>query len=67
MAARSQVREIALEFWGDQGDGTGLRWQSEALLALQEAAEAYGVPLLMTYECLSDDVLHTSQIPCPPV
>ncbi|CAH7686129.1 histone H3-like centromeric protein A [Phakopsora pachyrhizi] len=40
------VREIALEFVTMTGDDSvGLRWQSSALLALQEAAEAYLVHL----------------------
>jgi histone H3-like centromeric protein A len=39
--ARLQVREIAMEFFEDEdGNSTGLRWQSSALLALQEATEA---------------------------
>jgi histone H3-like centromeric protein A len=36
------VREIATQF---QPDGVGMRWQSQALLALQEAAEAFVVHL----------------------
>ncbi|GAA6047088.1 hypothetical protein JCM3770_004191 [Rhodotorula araucariae] len=40
------VREIATEFFEDEdGNGVGLRWQSSALLALQEATEAYLVHL----------------------
>ncbi|KAI9140325.1 histone-fold-containing protein [Paraphysoderma sedebokerense] len=42
------VREIAQEFLGSDeflGSNTGLRWQSSAMLALQEAAEAYLVHL----------------------
>ncbi|GAA6017110.1 hypothetical protein JCM11491_003262 [Sporobolomyces phaffii] len=40
------VREIATEFFDDQnGSQVGLRWQSSALLALQEATEAYLVHL----------------------
>lgn len=40
-----QVREIATDFFDDAGSGTtGLRWQSSALLALQEATEAYAPP-----------------------
>jgi histone H3-like centromeric protein A len=37
-----QVREIASEFFeGEDGEGgVGLRWQSSALMALQEATEA---------------------------
>ena len=34
------VREIALEFAPESATGVGLRWQSNALLCLQEAAEA---------------------------
>lgn len=35
------MREIATEFFEDEdGQGVGLRWQSSALLALQEATEA---------------------------
>lgn len=36
------VREIAMDFavFGDEGERVGLRWQSSALLALQEATEA---------------------------
>ncbi|CEQ42710.1 SPOSA6832_04543 [Sporobolomyces salmonicolor] len=42
-----QVREIATDFFeGDEdGNAVGLRWQSSALLALQEATEAYLVHL----------------------
>jgi len=38
-----QVREIATDFFDgdDSGNHVGLRWQSSALLALQEATEAY--------------------------
>ncbi|BGP15564.1 hypothetical protein JCM10213_001345 [Rhodosporidiobolus nylandii] len=41
------VREIANEFFEDEDGhhGVGLRWQSSALLALQEATEAYLVHL----------------------
>jgi histone H3/H4 len=41
------VREIALDMVTDQMDysESGLRWQSSALLALQEATEAYLVHL----------------------
>lgn len=41
------VREIATDFFdGDEsGNHVGLRWQSSALLALQEATEAYLVHL----------------------
>ncbi|GAA5872123.1 hypothetical protein JCM8547_003813 [Rhodosporidiobolus lusitaniae] len=40
------VREIATEFFEDEdGNAVGLRWQSSALLALQEATEAYLVHL----------------------
>ncbi|GAA5915373.1 hypothetical protein JCM5296_003695 [Sporobolomyces johnsonii] len=41
------VREIATDFFeGDEdGNAVGLRWQSSALLALQEATEAYLVHL----------------------
>lgn len=42
-----QVREIALDMTTDlnhYGDA-GLRWQSTAIMALQEAAEAYLVHL----------------------
>ncbi|KAH9451272.1 hypothetical protein MJO28_009205 [Puccinia striiformis f. sp. tritici] len=35
------VREIAMDFALATEDGAALRWQSSALLALQEAAEAY--------------------------
>lgn len=35
-----QVREIAMDFATVTENGAGLRWQSSALLALQEAAEA---------------------------
>jgi histone H3/H4 len=41
-----QVREIALDYAPLSETGAGLRWQSSALLALQEATEAY-VPCLM--------------------
>ncbi|KAK9456261.1 histone-fold-containing protein [Dipodascopsis uninucleata] len=40
------VREVASEFFlGSSDDGAGLRFQSVAILALQEAAEAYLVHL----------------------
>jgi len=41
------VREIALDMMTDMNDyeDTGLRWQSSAILALQEATEAYLVHL----------------------
>ncbi|GAA5844114.1 hypothetical protein JCM3766R1_004526 [Sporobolomyces carnicolor] len=40
------VREIATDFFDDEtGEHVGLRWQSSALLALQEATEAYLVHL----------------------
>jgi hypothetical protein len=42
-----QVREIALDMMTDEveyGD-SGLRWQSSAILALQEATEAYLIHL----------------------
>jgi len=42
------VREIALDMTTDMGNyenGAGLRWQTSALLALQEATEAYLIHL----------------------
>jgi len=39
------VREIALDFSFLEDGGIGLRWQSSALLALQEATEAFMVHL----------------------
>jgi len=43
------VREVAMDMITDDGqgydDGRGLRWQSSAILALQEATEAYLVHL----------------------
>lgn len=39
LSALSQVKEIAAEYFDASGE-TGLRWQSSALLALQEATEA---------------------------
>lgn len=36
-----QVREIAADYFDMEGNGGSLRWQSSALLALQEATEAY--------------------------
>lgn len=40
------VREVASDFITTQwSDGVGLRWQSHAILALQEAAEAFLVHL----------------------
>lgn len=42
------MREIALDMTTDMVDystGAGLRWQSSALLALQEATEAFLVHL----------------------
>ncbi len=41
----SKVREIAMELVTDPDNEVGLRWQSSALLALQEASEAYLVHL----------------------
>lgn len=35
-----QVREIAMDYVPLSDDGVGFRWQSSALLALQEATEA---------------------------
>jgi hypothetical protein len=42
-----KVREIALDMMTDMNDyeDKGLRWQSSAILALQEATEAYLVHL----------------------
>jgi histone H3-like centromeric protein A len=40
-----QVREIALEMSSERGGDIGMRWQSSAILALQEATEAYLVHL----------------------
>jgi histone H3-like centromeric protein A len=42
-----QVREIALDMITDMGnyEQAGLRWQSSAILALQEASEAFLVHL----------------------
>ncbi|KAJ1552849.1 centromeric DNA-binding histone H3-like protein cse4, partial [Nowakowskiella sp. JEL0078] len=40
------VREVAQEFVLSGGDSSSLRWQSSAILALQEASEAYIVHLL---------------------
>ena len=47
MSFPPQVREIALDMMTDMVDygDTGLRWQSSAILALQEATEAYLVHL----------------------
>lgn len=40
------VREVASDFISTQwSDGVGLRWQTHAILALQEAAEAFLVHL----------------------
>ncbi|KAJ1678501.1 centromeric DNA-binding histone H3-like protein cse4, partial [Spiromyces aspiralis] len=42
------VREIAMDIYGDEfhdENMVGLRWQSSAILALQEAAEAFLVRL----------------------
>lgn len=40
------VREVAQDFITSEfADGVGLRWQSHAILALQEAAEAFLVHL----------------------
>ncbi|KAF8305391.1 histone-fold-containing protein [Clavulina sp. PMI_390] len=40
------VREVAMEMYTDYSDGAaGMRWQSSALLALQEATEAFMVHL----------------------
>jgi histone H3-like centromeric protein A len=45
--APKQVREIAMDMTTDMNDygDAGLRWQSSAILALQEATEAYLVHL----------------------
>ena len=42
-----QVRDIALDMTTDMNEygDTGLRWQSSAILALQEASEAFLVHL----------------------
>lgn len=60
---RSQVREIATDYFEGAefggSDAVGLRWQSSALLALQEATEAcvpfflFLVPTLLLYKELS--------------
>ncbi|KAK9893958.1 histone-fold-containing protein [Cystobasidium minutum MCA 4210] len=39
------VKEIALQHAPTREDGLGLRWQSSAILALQEASEAFLVHL----------------------
>lgn len=40
------VREVAADFISNEfAEGVGLRWQSHAILALQEAAEAFLVHL----------------------
>ena len=40
------MREVANDFIQTEfDDGVGLRWQSQAILALQEAAEAFLVHL----------------------
>ncbi len=40
------MREVATDFIRSEfDDGVGLRWQSQAILALQEAAEAFLVHL----------------------
>lgn len=40
------MREVASDFIASEfADGVGLRWQSHAILALQEAAEAFLVHL----------------------
>ena len=45
-AAARLVREVANDFIQTEfDDGVGLRWQSQAILALQEAAEAFLVHL----------------------
>lgn len=45
----NQVREIAQDYVTEQftagSQGVGLKWQSHAILALQEATEAYLVHL----------------------
>ncbi|KAG8912697.1 centromeric DNA-binding histone H3-like protein cse4 [Tulasnella sp. 417] len=41
----NKVREIAMDMVTDPDNEVGLRWQSSALLALQEASEAYLVHL----------------------
>lgn len=50
-----QVREIALDYAPLSEDGVGFRWQSSALLALQEATEAY-VRLFYLFLCLPADL-----------
>ncbi len=48
------VKEVAQDFLATEfADGVGLRWQSHAILALQEAAEAFLVHLFEdAYVCL---------------
>lgn len=60
-----QVREITLDMITDMGnyEGAGLRWQSSAILALQEASEAF---LVHVFEnaCVYLLVTHTLIIDC---
>ncbi|BGO91133.1 hypothetical protein NBRC10512_005774 [Rhodotorula toruloides] len=55
------VREIAMEFLADdeEGNAPGLRWQSSALLALQEATEAY---LIHLFEDSNLCALHAKRV-----
>lgn len=52
------VKEVAEDFLSTQyTDGVGLRWQSHAILALQEAAEAFLVHLFE--DAYYDTFLHS--------
>ncbi|BGP24189.1 histone H3 [Rhodotorula toruloides] len=55
------VREIAMEFLAEdeEGNAPGLRWQSSALLALQEATEAY---LIHLFEDSNLCALHAKRV-----
>ncbi|GAA6042604.1 hypothetical protein JCM8097_003153 [Rhodosporidiobolus ruineniae] len=55
------VREIANEFFeeDEHGQAVGLRWQSSALLALQEATEAY---LIHLFEDSNLCALHAKRV-----
>ncbi|SCZ93941.1 BZ3500_MvSof-1268-A1-R1_Chr6-3g09008 [Microbotryum saponariae] len=53
------VREIASDFFDDDGQRVGLRWQASALMALQEATEAY---LIHLFEDANLCALHARRV-----
>ncbi|ORY88131.1 histone-fold-containing protein [Leucosporidium creatinivorum] len=53
------VREIAQDFVSEEDNAVGLRWQSSALMALQEATEAY---LIHLFEDSNLCALHAKRV-----